>query len=216
MPGGQPEWYRPRSSPSHDWAKDSDKDGHGSCVASKAAGRITGVSKNSRLVIMKSSHWMYDELSAWENILNDIIQKGRGGRSVVVYARSTYPTRYSRTAPLVSLPSEWQQIRLLMEAIVKLDVSIVVSAGNHRTETSGLDTLPSAWLGQFPLVVVGAVTLTGAYTSWTQGIVQSTGADNQVFWAPGDDIECANGPTEPGLRYQSGTSFAAGMVGARV
>lgn len=116
MPGGQPEWHFPRRSILR-IEKDDDKHGHGSCVASKAAGKLTGVSKNSRLVIMKASNWMYDELSAFVAVLHDVTQKRRGGRSVVVYSRSSHPVRYSPDTPWEDLSEAWQSVRISMEAI---------------------------------------------------------------------------------------------------
>lgn len=165
---------------------------------------------------MKASNYMYEELSAFENVLDDIISKGRGGRSVVVYARSSWPKRFHPALPLSSLPTSWQLVRTLMESIVAQQVSVVVGAGNDNRYSSAVDTLPATWLGQFPLVVVGAVTNSGNYADWTQGIVNTRDPNQATFWAPGDDIVCADGPSAPGLKHETGTSFAAPMVGTPI
>ena len=122
MPGGQPEWCYPRRSILH-IENENDPHGHGSCVASKAAGKKTGVSKNTRLIVLKSSNWMYKKLSAFENVRDDSISKGRRGRSVIVYSRSSYPNRYATTAPIRNLPAAWQAHRIFMEVTVKEQVS---------------------------------------------------------------------------------------------
>ena len=71
---------------------DDDPQGHGSCVASKAAGWKTGVSKNSRLVVMKSSHSLQDITFAFFTAFEDIMAKSREKKAVVLYPRTSLRT----------------------------------------------------------------------------------------------------------------------------
>ena len=66
---------------------DDSAGGHGFCVASKAAGWKNGVSKNSRLVMLKASTTIADENWAFAKALDDIIEKHLQGKAVVVYPR---------------------------------------------------------------------------------------------------------------------------------
>ena len=66
---------------------DSDTDlGHGSCMASKAAGAKFGVAKSARLVIVKSDDEASEVNDAFRMALDHIKSNGREGKAVVVYA----------------------------------------------------------------------------------------------------------------------------------
>ena len=179
--------------------------GHGSCVASKAAGWKTGVSKNSRLVVMKSLPTVADVNFAFAAALDDIIEKKRQGRAVVLYPATSIKT-YAR----YGLPKNWWSVKEIIKELFAQDVVVVTGAGNDAARSLLLDTVPAMWgLDEdFPLIVAGAVKIDGTITIFSQGAADSA----RILWAPGESVVCANGPSSPGLTYRSGTSFAAAMV----
>ena len=185
---------------------DDNLGGHGSCVASKAAGWKTGVSKNSQLVMMKSLPTVADVNFAFAAALDDIMEKDRQGRAVVVYPATSIETFGAGSA----LPRNWRSVNELIQELFAQNVVVVTAAGNNAARTSTLDTVPAMWAldRDFPLIVAGAVRLDGTVARFSQGAA----AMAQIVWAPGDSVVCANGPSAQGLAVRSGTSFAAGMV----
>ncbi|KAM0795733.1 peptidase S8/S53 domain-containing protein [Usnea florida] len=185
---------------------DDDLSGHGSCVASKAAGWTTGVSKNSHLVVMKSLTTLADINFAFAAALDDIILKRRQGRAVVLYPANSIQT-FGAKSPL---PRNWQSVQELMQDLFAQNVVVVTGSGNDAARSSAVDTVPAVWASDpdFPLLVAGAAKLDGTIAGFSQGWATSS----KVVWAPGDSIVCANGPSSAGLAVRSGTSFAAAMV----
>ena len=194
--------------------------GHGSCVASKAAGWKNGVSKNSRLVIMKASLTVADQHWAFASALDDILQKGRQRRAVIVYPRvSTQAADYvDREGPR----SMWSAIRnLINELSHDAGIPVVVAAGNFPLSSKRINTYPGIWANfkpaskgsglvvgdAKPVLAVGAVTLKGSRAPFSQGLDEF-----QLRWAPGDGVRCAGGSESPEQVDASGTSFAASMV----
>ena len=188
---------------------DDDLAGHGTCAASKAAGWKTGVSKNSQLVVIKALTTLADVTFAFAAALDDIIAKHRQGRAVVLY-----PTTSTLALGMAPLPKSWLSIRKLIQELFAHDVVVVTAAGNDAARNPAVDTVPAAWGldgdDEFPLIVAGAVKADGSFAPFSQGVVNPA----RLFWAPGESIVCANGPSSAGLAVRSGTSFAAAMVSA--
>lgn len=182
---------------------------HGTCVASKAAGWYSGVSKYSQLVIMKYKLDVYKDTLTFFQVRADVMDKHRQGKAVVVYPRTSkevYPT------PIHAWETAWKIVRLMMEDLFRENVTIIASAGNEASVHGyNLNTLPAAWadgsLG-FPLITAGAVTDRGQSASFSKGR-QGPSHDLITFWAPGENIRCAG---EGGSVLASDTSFSAPMV----
>ena len=193
-----------------DSTTDDNLAGHGSCVASKAAGWKTGVSKNSQLVLMKSLPTLADVNFAFAAALDDIIEKDRQGEAVVVYPATSIQTFGAASA----LPRNWRSVNELIQELFAQDVVVVTASGNNAAHSSSLNTVPAVWAldPTFPLIVAGAVTTGGTIASFSQGAATSS----EIVWAPGENIVCANGPSSPGLAVRSGTSFAAAMVSTTI
>ena len=179
--------------------------GHGSCVASKAAGWKNGVSKNSRLVMLKASLTLADNNWAFAEALDDIMKKGRQGKAVVVYPRLSI--KEYKTSD--GVPREWESIKQITKDLMDNDVVVVTCAGNDGTSKIPRWKLPALWCNvsddNFPLIVAGATGATGGYTAMSQG----RNVPDRLVWAPGDSVLCATGT---GTRVGRGSSFSAGMV----
>lgn len=190
----------------HDSTTDDNLAGHGSCVASKAAGWKTGVSKNSQLVVMKSLPTLADVNFAFAAALDDIMGKDRQGRAVVVYPAASIQTFGAGSV----LPRNWKSVNELIQELFAQDVVVVTGSGNNAARSSALDTVPAIWglEPDYPLIIAGAVRIDGTIARFSQGAATSA----EIVWAPGESIVCANGPSSPGLAVRSGTSFAAAMV----
>lgn len=190
----------------HDSTTDDNLAGQGSCVASKAAGWKTGVSKNSQLVVMKSLPTLADVNFAFAAALDDIMEKDRQGRAVVVYPATSIQTFGAGSV----LPRNWQSVNELIQELFAQDVVVVTGSGNNAARSSALDTVPAIWglEPDYPLIVAGAVRIDGTIARFAQGAATLS----EIVWAPGESIVCANGPSSPGLAVRSGTSFAAAMI----
>ncbi|KAL9592878.1 MAG: hypothetical protein Q9179_006287 [Wetmoreana sp. 5 TL-2023] len=189
-------------------ATDDSKAGHGTCVSSKAAGWKNGVSKNSRLVMMKSSGTVADETWAFAEALDDILSKQRQRKAVVVYPRLSL----TAFAPGSEPAANWDSIQALIRDLFEANVVVVNCAGNEATpRSSRVNRMPAVWASiNYPLIVAGAVSNQGEIARFSQG--RDTPSD--IAWAPGDSVVCAKGtisPSAPSERRGQGTSFSAGM-----
>ena len=191
---------------------DNSTNGHATCVASKAAGRRNGVSKNTCIVVLKAGSTVADTTWAFAKALDDVIEKGRQGKAVVVFPR----TSVQQFEPGSGLPDNWASIKDLMRELFEQDVVVVTCAGsNTSSRSAAINTFPALWAASdLPLVVAGAVTAGGDYARFSSG---RTGDSAEIIWAPGDKVRCTRGEFDPNAaepieRRASGTSFSAGMV----
>ena len=157
--------------------------------------------------MIKSSPTLADVNFAFAAALDDIIAKGRQSKAVVVF-----PAESTETFTVEStLPRNWRSVKELIQELFAQNVVVVTGAGNNAEGSPTMNTLPAMWWNlerDFPLIVVGAATQRGDMASWSQG----KAALNEVVWAPGQNVVCADGPASQGLVVRSGTSFAAAMV----
>ena len=201
--------------------------GLGSCAASKAAGWNDGVSKNSRLVILKSSLKLADQHWAFTTALDDIISKRRQRRAVILYPRASTQAAESIGRGEEGGPVEmWIAIKNLIDELSrKAGALTVVPAGNFATRSKKIDTFPGIWASNSnPLskdaphlvmgdndpsvLAVGSITNSGSQAPSSQG-------QGQPFlrFAPGEYVRCAGGkPSSSAEVDGAGTSFAAAMV----
>ena len=188
---------------------DDDPYSHGSCVASKATGTQNGVSKTSRLVIVKSSLDLADIAWAFQQIVNDVA-KLRSRRVVVLLAATTIEA----WRPEAFQDSRFSRLYLRIRNLIELGSVVVVPAGDYGQRSLFADTVPAVFgspskiPGQraLPLVIAGAVDNKGAEAPWSQ----NTLTDGMV-WAPGVKVAC----TKKGWNIRStetGTSISAAMV----
>ncbi|KAL8778971.1 MAG: hypothetical protein Q9213_007156 [Squamulea squamosa] len=191
----------------HIFRDESAPAGFSSCAASKAAGWYNGVSKNSKIVVIKGSMSLANNTWAFAKVLEDVILKRRQGKSVILYPR--------RSKHQLDAPSKrgWERIRIIMQDLFAADVVIVSCAGDDaqripRRERNILDGFPAAWSSKtFPLIVAGAATGSGEFARFSRGVDVS----QEVAWAPGDGVACASNVASRDQTGQ-GTAFAAGMV----
>ena len=173
--------------------------GHGSCVASKAAGRCNGVSKASKLVILKTPFDLRGIAWSFDKVCGLIERRHKSQkRSVVVFPASagTNDFREQNRYP-------WNWVKPIIQELFKIDAIVVVPSGNYRSNwlRRNVDTVPGIWASpNFPLIVIGAVDNDGNQANFAQG------GDRVTTWAPGVQVRCA------GADAASGTSFAAPMV----
>ena len=201
--------------------------GHGSCVASKAAGWRDGVSKNSRLVIMKSSLKLADQHWAFSAALDDIISKGRQRRAVILYPRASTQAAENIGRGGGGGPVEmWIAIKNLIDELSREAGTLtVVPAGNFATRSKKIDTFPGIWASNSnplsedaPHLVMGdnnpSVLAVGSITNAGSQAPSSQGQGEPLLrFAPGEDVRCAGGePSSPAQVDAAGTSFAAAMV----
>lgn len=171
---------------------------HGSCVASKAAGAGFGVSRESRLIILKATTRVSNLNWALYKARDDIAANNREGKSVVLFAKSNKD---------LGIPAGdgWPRMRSYMKELFDMDVVVVNSAGNKGTRPGRrqIDTVPQLYeSSDFPLIVAGAVDNEGLRVPLSQGPAHVTA------WAPGFNVGCVRGQYTSG----TGTSASAGAV----
>ncbi|KAK4693239.1 hypothetical protein P7C71_g4123, partial [Lecanoromycetidae sp. Uapishka_2] len=134
----------------------NDPNGHGTGVASKICGRISGVTKKATLIPVKINiRDLLGYASCFTQVLNDIKQRredGRGaeaGKTVVNFSND-----YGNEDP----PYMIDRAKPVMQAIMNLDVPITIGAGNGRIERGpAINTAPAMWASAaFPLIVVSS------------------------------------------------------------
>ena len=182
--------------------------GYATCAASKAVGRYNGVSKVSKIVTIKSSMSLVDNIWGFAKVLDDVVAKKRQGRSVILYPRCSLKPR--NFADKRQTQRQWDRLRAIIQDLIYQDVVVVTCAGDDAKflrSRNDLDRFPGLWSSpEFPILVAGAVTDGGTFTDFSRGAT----SDN-VIWAPGNDVECAS-VTASRYGVGQGTAFAAGMV----
>ena len=201
--------------------------GHGSCVASKAAGWKDGVSKNSRLVIMKSSLTIADQHWAFSAALDDIVLKRRQRRAVILYPRASTQAAEDIGRGEGGGPVEmWIAVKSLIDQLGRETATLtVVPAGNFVLRSKKIDAFPGIWASNSDplskdapdsivgnnnpsLLAVGSITNSGSKAPSSQGQ-----GEPFLRFAPGEEVRCAGGePSLPAQVDAAGTSFAAAMV----
>ncbi|KAL9581559.1 MAG: hypothetical protein Q9212_003830 [Teloschistes hypoglaucus] len=170
-----------------------DDDGHSTCVASKAAGRLAGSAKHATLVVVKMFPSRAGVAEVWDTIAHDIVSKGR--------------THHSVASSSTGSPTEDRIDRKKASDIMSLvrrGVPVFLAAGNGggyvTTLPQRLADRPDNLWGP---VVVGAVDNNGERASFSDQL-----RHGRMLWAPGVEIECAAESPENRIYWeQSGTSF---------
>lgn len=198
MPNNEVSWHWPEFAGRSKMPTDSGG-GHGSCVASKAAGWINGVSKSSQLIMLKINYTDDEVNWAFNKVWEDITKNRRSGKSVVVFPAAWPPTFDF---------SGFNDVRQTIQELFDINAVVVVPSGNYGDEKGrqDVDTLPGLWESKyFPLIVVGAVDDNGNIPTFSQG------GSHVTTWAPGVQLSCS-GHDRPGTSHGSGTSFSTPMV----
>ena len=171
-------------------------------------GARNGVSKISRLVVVKSSLNLVDIVWAFQQIVNDVAK--RKDKKVVVVLTATMKESWQSQ---FFQDARFSRLYLRMQNLIRLGAVIVVPSGNYGQRSFFADTVPAVFAsasripGQqpLPLIVAGAVDNKGAEAPWSQNAL------NNMVWAPGVKIACI----KKGWNIYStgtGTSFSAAMV----
>ncbi|KAI4212440.1 MAG: hypothetical protein LQ351_004873 [Letrouitia transgressa] len=111
-------------------------EGHGTCVASKALGRIGGISKNSHLVIVKTNRSVPSMIDAFLQIQEGVQLKGREGKAVVVFPQESDAKFRYHDAYFPRLRQPWAYTRSKLELLRNLRVLVVLGAGNDGRKGS--------------------------------------------------------------------------------
>ena len=184
--------------------------GHSTCTASKAVGKLYGVSKSARLVVVKMP--TYEEDSVYEvldTVIDDIIEKEWNETSVVSVSWGAHEpyTHTSATDPL--------KIKLLAQInqLGEMHVPFVCAAGNDALYADRgkarliIDTFPAVVTTFYPrrrlFMAVGNSDINGARDMTSQ----ISGTDETQIYAPGVDIKCASSTSSTEFRTDTGTSF---------
>ncbi|KAI9755579.1 MAG: hypothetical protein M4579_004227 [Chaenotheca gracillima] len=186
--------------------KYSDEFNHGTCTLSKAAGSIYGVAKMATVVIVKLE-WQpqllgsaIDILTGLNMIANDIHPSSRFKAVVNLSVAVTYPMT----------PRITEHMGKLMEAMRnRWGIVFVTGVGDQEPgHPDEAPPFPTSLAPEIPIIIVGASDVNGNRAPF------SLMSPRITVYAPGDQIECASGPS--GVQIRSGTSFAAAMVSGLV
>lgn len=186
--------------------------GHSTCTASKAAGRIYGSAKQERLVVVKMPDYSIASIAEmmWKIYSHVQINK-RNNRSVVTVSwGSIYPVAF----PLDPQDSLWLSVYRAIECLHSLGVVIVCAAGNDALKLNAarrlrtlVDTAPAVFslYAKYPaIVVVGNCDNYGRRYETSQ---RTGRQDFPQIHAPGVDIQCASARSSSEPHRDTGTSF---------
>lgn len=178
-----------------------DVEGHGTCVASKVAGIKYGVAKKASLIMVKIAKVCNSLLEALARILNDLRRREKAGENIAGYNVITIQHQTGAGKKVSKLTTALMKI-LISTIMERYGVVIVCAAGNDARE---VDSLPSSFSPQLPLIVVGGVDpVTGDRS------VESNFGLAVTVSAPGE-VVCAS-PRDGSGWAREGTSFAAPAV----
>lgn len=179
--------------------------GHGSCVASKVAGRFYGVAKKSSLIIVKHTASLSSFVHAIALVLNDLRRQTVAGLYRPGYTIVTMQRGF-RGPDEIDKWSLAKLTRQISKLISTYGIVFVVSAGNtgHDAGTVGF---PATLSPRLPVIVVGSTDEDGIE------LASSSRGPQVTVSAPGRVMCADNGPGES-IQIAEGTSFAAPAVAA--
>lgn len=178
-----------------------DVEGHGTCVASKIAGIEYGVAKKASLIMVKIAKVCHSLLEALVRILNDLRRRKQLGENIAGYNVITIQQQTVAGKKVSKLTTTLMKI-LISTIMEKYAVVIVCAAGNDARE---VDSLPSSFSPQLPIIVVGGVDPdTGDRT-------MSSNFGPAVTVSAPAEVVCAS-PRDGSGWAREGTSFAAPAV----
>ena len=188
-----------------------DSDGHSTCTASKAAGRIYGAARQATLVVVKMPDLNVASLvEIFLTIDRDIRYKNRQNRSVVTIS---WASTLQVTYPLRPIDVAWNTMLRRLRGLSRMNVQIVTAAGNNaekryaftRRHRLKVDTAPASFKGDstWPLIVAGNCDRNGRRWPESQIIGRT---DYPQIYAQGVDIQCASHLSAAGFNTRTGTS----------
>lgn len=191
--------------PTPDEVLSTNTDGHGSCVASKVAGRFYGVAKKASLIIVKHTTSLSSFVHAIAIVLNDLRRQNVAGMYRPGYTIVTVQRGFRGPDEI----DKWSLAKLsghISKLISKYGIVFVVSAGNTGYG-AGTVGFPATLSPRLPIIVVGSTDEDGIE------LASSSRGPQVTVSAPGR-VLCAE--NRPGLSFQTalGTSFAAPAVAA--
>ncbi|KAJ0164916.1 Subtilisin-like protease 2 [Colletotrichum tanaceti] len=165
------------------WANGTVKNSfHGSCMASKAAGRTFGTAKNANIVMvmLEDTRGAWPLLEALEEVKKDVIKKGIKGKAIVSMS--------------LGLPRKLfykHELKTLKNRIIALtteDIVVVASSGNNRKfrlYKNKATNYPARFGQNTDLILVGAVDNDGSRSWYSQGTTKelTTSAPGTIWCA---------------------------------
>lgn len=174
-------------------------------MISKATGYRFGVSKQTPLIVLKTSFHMADVLWVFQSLVNDL-GADPAMRAVMLIAFGSIRKHIGGTSVI---PQPWRRVRTLMLEATARNAVFVVASGNGRVgaEDRFVRGYPAYFVnpqtGSVPLTLVGAVNNVGIEAPFSQ-------QSNYISaWAPGMNARCAS---SLGVAVWNGTSVSAAMV----
>lgn len=163
---------------------DEDRDGHGTCLASKVAGSLFGVAKKPRLIIVKTSPRIGSFLDAVARVIVDIRAQPNNGRGqTVIHIGGAWEPLDVETDPVS------EAIETLIRVLSALLQAVVVThASNTQPNEDAFGDItmwPAALSLKMDIITVGAVqTLDGE--DYGKRFPWSLGGDALSVSAPGN------------------------------
>ena len=197
--------------------KDDNALGHGTAVASKAVGRIFGVSKNTYLSPVKIKPRSDSLLEAFDLVVHDIALRAAKGAPTPAIIVCTLAPKLTQDIPKPSdWPNEpWISIGNYISElqIYKTRAMVVLSAGNGGRTVKKINTYPALlaemsapWSSN--IIVAGSTTQRGVQSDFSKKRSQN----GPMAWAIGEGVLCAGILNKQAVVAETGTSFAAPAV----
>lgn len=177
--------------------------GHGSCAASKVAGRVTGVAKKTSLIIVKTTMSLSSLVDAITVVLNDLRRRTIAGEYKPGYNIVTVQQGFEGPAQI----DKWSMskvTRQILKLISTYGIVLVCAAGNSGLG-AGTVGFPASLSTKVPIIVVGSTNEDG---------IQRPGSSRgpQVTVSAPGRVLCADNKPGPSYKTALGTSFAGPAV----
>ncbi|MCJ1346209.1 hypothetical protein MMC31_004424 [Peltigera leucophlebia] len=177
---------------------DDDPGSHGSCLASKVAGRVFGVAKKASLIVVKRTLELSSWLDAMVKVANDLRRRARAGERIAGYNVISMQT----SSPRIDKYSLIKMRYLILKYLEKYGVIFVCTPGNDARHVN----VPASFSPKIPIISVGSVDI------WGGALFSSPEGPAITVSAPGLSVECAMGTGTAGSQRLTGTSIAAPAV----
>lgn len=179
---------------------DSNSEGHGTMVASKALSSRYGIAKTAKLISVKTYSAELGLFLGYRAVLNDLAKHPERAKKAVVLSCIGVIGQWSHP------DNAWyvDEFRQILDELHDQGIPVVVAAGNYEApREKTIDMVPMILASSdVPLINVGASTFEGEEALFSQG------GDKLTILAPGDYVEVHN--HKDGLSHEDdGTSFGS-------
>lgn len=160
---------------------DDDPGSHGTCLASKVAGRVLGVAKKASLIVVKRSVRLSSWLDAMVKVANDLRSRARAEERIAGYNVISMQS----SSPRMDKYSQTKMKYLILKYFDKYGVIFVCTPGNNR----GHINVPASFSPIIPIISVGQLMFLGVcHPSHPEGLQSRSVHQAIICYVPREQV----------------------------